>query len=531
MSFTTLRFLIFFAVVFIGYYSMHKSRQYLWLLAAGYVFYAFASPAYLIFLLVVTAATYAGGLLLGKMNEGEETYLAEHKQTLSKEEKKAYRNAVTRRKKVVLLCAITVAIAPLLVLKYAEFIVNNLFAICGIMKGATLSSGLHFILPIGLSFYTFQSLGYCIDVYRGVCVHERGFFKYALFVSFFPQLLQGPIGSYTELSPQLLEGRDFDYNRVVHGAQRVLYGFFKKLVIANQTALVINSVFDSPADYHGLTIFIAAILYSIQIYADFSGYIDMAIGCSEMLGIRLSENFSSPYFSKNIAEFWRRWHITLGTWFKNYVFYSILRSQWIASIRGTVKHSKYLSGMLPNVMALLLVWFMIGIWHGADWSFVVYGLYHGGFIIVAVILLPFHEWMDKKFPWLEENRIYGAFRMLRTFVIVSLGYLIFRPSNLEVTSTLVRNMIETPALKETVEFIYRNFQQLLVVGVASLIIFVIDVYRMKREVNPVLPSLTSRFSGLNCFVRWTVYVMAILSVVFLGLYGSDSQNQFAYFRF
>ena len=194
------------------------------------------------------------------------------------------------------------------------------------------------ILPVGLSFYIFQSLGYCIDVYRGTARAERNFFKYALYVSFFPQILQGPIGDYNRLAPQLFAPHDFSYKEAVYGIERVAWGFFKKLVIANQISLILDGVWIGYFEYSGCAFWMMALVfYAIQLYADFSGYMDIANGCAQMLGIRMDENFCTPYFSRNIAEFWRNWHITLGAWFKNYVFYPVLRTGWCNQLRKNLK--------------------------------------------------------------------------------------------------------------------------------------------------------------------------------------------------
>ena len=338
MVFTTLKFMIFMAVIFVMYYAMPKSKQWWLLLIASYIFYAFASPVYLIFLFATTGITYCGGRLLELNYSLRDEYLRARKPELSKEEKKCYKAKIASEQKIVLATVIVLLLLMLGIFKYATFVLNNFSGLLGVFGLDVNNLTLKIILPVGLSFYIFQSLGYCIDVYREMVKAERNFFRYALYVSFFPQILQGPIGDYNRLAQQLYMEHEFIYKNAKYGIQRITWGFFKKLVIANQISLVIDNIWASYDSYSGLVFWMFVLtMYSFQLYADFSGYMDIAIGCSQMLGITLDENFDTPYFSKSIVEFWRKWHITLGAWFKNYVFYSILRTNWCNYIRKKYK--------------------------------------------------------------------------------------------------------------------------------------------------------------------------------------------------
>lgn len=251
--------------------------------------------------------------MIGYLDSRKASYF--QKNELTKDEKKAYNKRCTRNKKIFCAAGIILNVGMLAFTKYFNFVGESVSAI----TGGTFTA-LDIIVPLGISFYTFQSTGYLIDVYRGMYEPQKNPMKYALFILFFPQIMQGPIGRYNDLAPQLFEPCKFDYDRLKSGLVRMLWGFFKKMVIADRAALLVNTVFDNWKPYSGAVIWAAVFLYAVQLYADFSGYMDIALGAGEALGIRLSENFRTPYFSKSTAEFWRRWHITLGTWFRDYLF-------------------------------------------------------------------------------------------------------------------------------------------------------------------------------------------------------------------
>ena len=417
-----------------------------------------------------------------------------------------------RKRQAVLAGVLTVLLGMLGVFKYGGWMAG----ICG--------GSLSLILPLGLSFYIFQSLGYCIDVYRGEFPAEKNLLRHALFVSFFPQLLQGPIGSYSSLAPQLCGGRDFDYHEAVFGLQRVVWGFFKKLVIANHIALLIDDKWTSQTAEGFVLWSFVLFLYSIQLYADFSGYMDIACGCSQMLGIRLDENFDSPYLSKSISEFWRRWHITLGAWFKNYLFYSLLRSDAINRLRKRFS-SKYLSSAIPTALSLLVVWILIGLWHGADFCYIFYGLYHGLFVILGVFLESqyrrFRETCERRFG----QKVYTAFQMFRTFAIVTFGYVLFRPGSIGATVDVLSRMFSRTGVMDCAKFVGVEFRDFVVIGFSSLVLVAVDAAHYKGV------KIRDRIHGCTPLARWMVYISSVVLILLFGAYGKESLNQFAYFRF
>ena len=500
MVFTTLEFIVFFAAVFVAYWALPSRGRWGLLLAASWLFYAWASPYYLIFLGVTTGVTYLAAV-------GMET------------------KRIPRKWGGV--GAAVVTIGMLVVFKYLEFLFANVNWLMGAAGVHASLPAVKLLLPIGLSFYVFQSLGYCIDVQREIVPAERNFFKHALFVSYFPQILQGPIGDYGRLAPQLFEKKTFDYEQAVYGIQRVAWGFFKKVMIANIIADRINPVWSAVGDYPGLICWSAIlVLYAIQLYADFSGYMDIACGCSQMLGVRLDENFQCPYFATSIADFWRRWHITLGAWFKNYVFYPLLRGGLLTKLRKRLKGRRKLANTVPTVLALFVVWFLIGLWHGADWSYVAYGLFHGAFIILAVALAPVTDRFHARCPAFVNSRGYAVFQMARTFAIVTIGYAIFKPANLATTGEILRQMFSAVDGGGVYQIQYTLHHSFIKVFAWIAFMFAVDAVHYTRP-NGTIRAWLRRWPVA---ARWAVYVAGLWLMVFYGEYGSGFE-QFEYFKF
>ena len=524
MPFTTLAYVAFFVIVFFAYYALPKKYQWLLLLIASYVFYSYVSAYYLIFLAITTFITYAGAMAIDNNLRRQATWLEEFGRTVSRDEKKAYKESMDRRRQLALTFVIIAVLLLLGIFKYLEFFLQNIAAIAGLFGFEYKSPALDIILPIGLSFYIFQSLGYCIDVQREMVVAERNVFKHALFVSFFPQLLQGPIGNYSRLSPQLFVRHEFDYIQVKFGLQRVAWGLFKKLVIANTIAHKIDPVWSSVDSYSGLGCWSAILFaYAIQLYADFSGYMDIACGCGQMLGIRLDENFNCPYFAKSVADFWRRWHMTLGEWFKNYLFYPLLRSRLSTKVRKSLKN-KYLSSTVPTIISLSIVWFVIGLWHGANWAYVIYGVYYGFFMVLAVVFDAIYKRIHDFSPMIFESVAYSIFRMLRTFIIVVFGYAIFKPASISMTIQIYGSMCDFHNIGLSSCGIFAKDVWPMWVGVIGM--FVADVIHYRFGEG----TIRSWFACRNSFVRYCIYIAGLLYVINFGLFG-DEFNHFEYFKF
>lgn len=522
MSFTTLGFIAFFVVVFFGYYTVPKKCQVPLLLVASAAFYASASCVFLLYLLITTLATYMGARIMAANLARQKAFIKEKGRTISRDEKSNYKAKEAGKRRWVLIGVMAVVLGLLGVFKYADFFLSNARWLLGVFGCGTSASGLtalNLILPIGLSFYVFQSLGYCIDVYREEIPAERNFLKYALFTSFFPQVLQGPIGNYERLSGQFSAVHEFDSARVVAGLQRVVWGFGKKLIIANRIAACIDPVWADVGSHSGAcTWLLVAVMYAFQLYADFSGYMDIACGCSQMLGIKLDENFDCPYLTKSISEFWRKWHITLGVWFKNYLFYPLLRSQWNTKLRK-------ISAPVATVVALVIVWALIGLWHGADWSYVAYGLYHGFFVILAAVLGTFYEKLHVFAPRFFQSRSYAVFQIVRTFLIVSVGYLIFKPANLAKTAAILSSSV-TFGINQAVALVQKDVQSWWICAVWILLLVIVDLIHIRYGYG----TIRGFVSRCPRAIRLLIYLASVEMILSFGLLETKFQV-FEYFKF
>lgn len=394
MLFNSFVFLIFLPIVFVLYWHVFRRElwwQNLFVVAASYVFYGWWDWRFLLLIAVTSLCSYGSGLLIDQQLQRGNQRLAKLWTVLN----------------------IAVNLTILGAFKYFNFFVDSLQMLFSEV-GVTLDApALKVILPVGISFYTFQALSYTIDVYRRQMAATKDIVAFFAFISFFPQLVAGPIERASNLLPQFLNRREFDYANAVDGLRQMLWGFFKKLVVADNCAVAVNSIWRSYTDQSGLALWIAAFLFSFQIYCDFSGYSDIAIGCTRLFGIRLRRNFDVPYFSRNIQEFWRRWHISLTTWFRDYVYFPL----------GGSRGERWMT-----VRNILIVFFLSGLWHGADWTFVLWGLYHG-ILLSALTFIPHKRYKDvvaesRTWPRLQELLQIGL-----TFTFVLVGWIIFRAEN------------------------------------------------------------------------------------------------------
>ncbi|MCR4655291.1 MAG: hypothetical protein K5770_03565 [Lachnospiraceae bacterium] len=378
MSLISFQFIIFLSIVLIIYYKIEKGNQWKVLLASSLVFYAWANPLYTVFIIISIVSTFF------LMREPTKTRLR---------------------------LTIGINLGLLIFFRYSVYI------------------GLHdIIVPLGISFYTFMTLGYALDCYNRKITPCDNIFRYALFISYFPQITQGPIGTYKGMAEELSSVHKFDINNIKEGGYRCIQGFFKKLVIAGRLSFYVDTVFSSPKDYNGLTLITAVFFYAMELYADFSGYMDIACGVSEMLGIKLSENFNRPYLSRNIQEYWRRWHITLNDWFREQLMMPAVTSDWnrkASRFLGKV-FPKAKKGTLRTVLPLILVWIVTGIWHGAEAVYIGWGIYFAIVMLFSVCTMSFMKKVRAFLHWNDENPAIRIFQTIRTFLIVCIGEVMFR---------------------------------------------------------------------------------------------------------
>lgn len=415
MSFASTRFLVFFGVLFLLYYALPRRFQWKLLLAGSLVFYWFAGWWCLIYIGVTTATTWFTARKMDALAREQDAWLKEHRAELSKEERKARKAQDKRARFRWLLSCLLVNFGILAVVKYTNFVLSNISALLSVF-GAGALPVFSLVLPMGISFYTFQAMGYLIDVYWGKCPAEGNFGKFALFVTFFPQLVQGPISRFGDLSPSLYGEHSWDSRQIAMGGERILWGLAKKLIVADRLAIPLRALVAGPEQYGGVYVLAVIFLYAVQLYADFTGGIDITIGAAQMLGVQVTENFIRPFFSKNVAEYWRRWHITMGTWFRDYLFYPMSVSKPILKLHQRCRNRFGRFGKHIGVHTCsLILWFVTGVWHGASWNFIVWGMLNGIVIIVSQELEPLYDKFHARFPRLKGSRGWDLVQVLRTF--------------------------------------------------------------------------------------------------------------------
>lgn len=418
MFFTSIEFIAFCAVLFILYYILPKKAQPWLLLLFSVAFFTSYSVKNLAYIAVTVLTTWGGALLMSHIFKAGDDYAAANKDTMTREDKKAHKAKVKRMARAVLIAVMLFNFGILAVLKYANFVMSNITALFRFETSGT-DLFLSIALPLGISYYTFMCMGYMIDVYRGKYKADRNIMHVALFAAYFPQLVQGPFSRFDEMGETLFAPHKFDGDRFSSAALRIAWGYFKKLVLADRVAVAVNALIAAPDQYRGAYVVAAVILYSIRIYGDFTGGIDITIGISEALGIKLKENFVRPYFSKSIAEYWRRWHITLGEWFREYIFYPISISKPINKFAKKLKPrlGAGFAKRLPIYTATIITWFVTGIWHGATWNFIAWGMANCVVILISEELSPLYEKFHAK-TGLGEDGVYGAFMSLRTYLLM-----------------------------------------------------------------------------------------------------------------
>lgn len=421
MSIISLSFVTFLIVVTFLYFLFPKSFQWIILLFASCAFYLSITPRGAIYVLFTVTTIFFGTNWMQKLLDEQKVYLKANKGFLSKDQKKEYRRSVQKKRKSIMFLVLFINIGLLCVFKYLHFAIDQINIVARQFGSANIDNSFILIAPLGISFYTFQSVGYLLDVFWEKQIPEKKYLRLMLFITFFPQITQGPISRFDQLSDQLFSEHEFKYHNFAYGAQRILWGYMKKMVIANTFAPCVQDLFLNYSSYSGISVFLGSFLYSIQIYADFSGYMDIMCGFCEVLGIRLAENFERPYFSKSVTEYWRRWHITLGVWFKNYVYYPIGMSNWNRQLAFKVKKKfgKRLAYTIPATIALIIVWLATGAWHGASWAYIVWGLLNGLFIILSIWMEPVYNKLKILFRIKGNSWSWRTFQTIRTFVLIT----------------------------------------------------------------------------------------------------------------
>ena len=529
MLFTSYRFILFILVLFLVYYIMPKKYQWILLLLASYIFYSIAGVKYLIYILATTLSTYFISLRLNQLQTAQASYLKENKESLSREEKKAYKAGMKLRQRRWMVLCLVFNFGILAVIKYADFTLSNINGVLNWVGTKPLPL-IGFILPLGISFYTFQTMGYLIDVYREKYPSERNLFKLALFISFFPQLIQGPISRFDDLKETLFSEHRADIKNISFGLQRILWGYFKKLVIADRLLVGVNTIVRNPEEYQGVYVLVGMFFYAITLYADFTGGIDITIGIAQVLGIRVKENFERPYFSKSIAEYWRRWHISLSTWFREYMFYPISVSKTMLDLgKSCKKHvGDWLGRRIAIYIASIIVWFTTGIWHGAAWNFIVWGLLNCLVILVSQECMPLYEKFHARFH-VGHTFWYRLFQVGRTFWLMSFLR----------TLDCYRDVGTTFRMYGTIVTRF-NYDELFTGGLMQLGLSIADYLVLIAAVAFMLAvsllgrsgSVREKLASRPLAVRYATYFILLLVILIFGAYGVGyDANQFIYSQF
>ena len=488
MLFNSLQFVIFFPIVIILYFLIPYKKRWILLLIASYYFYMCWKVDYILLIIISTLIDY---FCSNKMSQIKEK---------------------VKRKKW-LLISIFSNIGILFGFKYFNFFSDNiqtLFNNYNIFYEIPL---FNVLLPVGISFYTFQTLSYTIDVYNNKTPAQKHLGVFAVYVSFFPQLVAGPIERSNHLLPQFFRKHDFSYIRVKAGLQKMLWGFFKKIVIADNLAILVDGVYNNVDNYSGLTLIVATLFFTFQIYCDFSGYSDIAIGTAKVMGFELRENFKRPYFSKSIREFWQRWHITLSTWFRDYVYIPLGGNR-------TIKWRWYY-----NIFITFLV---SGLWHGANWTFVIWGALHGTYLIIALVLTN----PKKQFSSLIQKQSKSFNKLLDvtiTFILVAFAWIFFRANDLDdaiyIISNLFVNYNEILNLSE-LRMQFRGiglFQEDLIK--CFLLILTLFLYSSYERSGNVWEKLQKKPK----WIRWSIYYILVYGILFIAPH--SNVNNFIYFQF
>lgn len=396
MLFNSLEFICYFPIVCIGYFLLPHRIRWAWLLTASYVFYMSWNAFYALLLFAVTVITWLTALLLERAED-------------------------PHKRKYIFIVGTALACGNLFLFKYADFFLESLYTVLRPLRVADHSIMFRWILPVGISFYTLQAIGYVADVYRGGCAAQKHFGRYALFVSFFPQLVAGPIERSSSLMPQFEEALFFDAAAAASGLRLMAWGYFKKIVIADTVSTTVNHVYNNLDNFQGLPLIAATLLFAVQIFCDFSGYSDIARGCARIMGFRLSENFNHPYFSVTLKDFWNRWHISLSSWMKDYVY---------IPLGGNKK------GEARTVLNLFLTFLLSSLWHGANWTFVIWGCWHAAWRILERFVSRLGSAAG---VWRSSVESAWVGRIL-TFCIVCAGWVFFRANTLQDAIYVIENM-------------------------------------------------------------------------------------------
>lgn len=507
ITFISIQFFIFLGITLFLYFIFPLKNRWFVLLGASIYFYAQTGLPSIIFLLFAANIAYSTARII------EENYYNE-----------------TPNKKKARLYLITGISLILILLVYTKLGKSIFDAIKNILSLKQI--GFQEILPLGISYFTFSIIGYMTDVYWKKIKAEHNCLKFLLYMIYFPHIVQGPIPRYNRLASQLIDGHTFNYKNFCFGLQRMMWGYFKKMVIADRLALLTNEVFENYTSYEGLIFLIASIYAAVELYCDFSGCMDIALGCSELVSIHLDENFRRPFYAKSAAEFWHRWHITLGTWFKDYVYMPIVSSPFLSKL---CQHAKKTFGRrfarnLMSIIPLAVVWFLTGLWHGTGLNYILWGCYWGIIIIISTVFAPEYKKLTKTLKINTNSKSYHCFQIFRTCLLYFGSRLITAPGDLKVTTEIIHRIFLKFNIwilfDETLYDIGLDRKDFWIGILAIIILWKVSSLQEKGI------KVREKIASYPLILRWLIYYAGILSIIIFGIYGSNqSGNTFVYMNY
>ena len=511
MSFISFTFFLLLAATFILYFLLPLRYRWIVLLLSSLAFYIYGGALKVIFLLLAVLTAFLTGRKISSVYEDA-----------SKD-----KNEQKKKAKPVLIIGTIIIVGMLVFFKIAS---KALSGLSGVIMGHTIT--IDVLIPLGISYFTFALVGYMADVYWRKTAAEKNILHLMLYSIYFPQIVEGPIPRHKALQTQLLEGHEFDYKRVTFGLQRVLWGLFKKMVIADRAALMTKAVFGNHLAYSGIFYFLAVVVSAVQLYADFSGCMDIALGVSECFGVTLSENFKRPFFSTSAAEFWRRWHITLGAWFKDYVYMPLVLSPWLTGIGKKVREKRGTRAgkNIMTVIPLLAVWLLTGLWHGTGIGYIVWGLYWGVLIIISTVWAPEIKKLNERLHINSKSAGWKRWQRIRTFFVFCGGRLLTAPGSLRVSGAMVKSFFRdfNPWIFFDGELFNAGLsrQNMCCLIFALLVLFFISFRQEKGD------NIRETVAAYPIVLRWILYFALIFAIIIFGIYGPGySSDAFVYSQY
>ena len=529
--------MVFLPLTMIAYQIFPKRFRWIILLLASIGFYFSFSIKLTIYVIITATITYSVGLLIERTNQKKKLALdnlknakaekadksedkSSDRSKADKEQKAAIKARFQRRTKLFLIAGILTALGILLYLKYYNFFAENINLLFGAAEDSPVLPIKTIALPLGISFYTMQAVSYMVDVYWGKIEAQRNPFKLLLFLCFFPTIIEGPIALYRDMKDRLYVGNPIDPDNVVKGYTRFIWGVTKKLVIADRLNPAVTLLFDPAHESKGLDVIAAAVIFTVMEYMDFSGCMDMVIGVAQIFGIVIPENFRQPFFARNASEFWRRWHISLGVWFKAYIFYPIsmssLAKKWYKFAKGKV--NKHFTMVVASAMALLPVWLANGLWHGPKWTYIFYGVFYFVVILLELLLEPVGDKILALMHTSKENKIVNVIRILKTWIIIFVGELFFQADSLGEGFRMIRDIgkdfsLKLPWGKEDELLWYLDRHDWMVVIIMLIIVAVVNILR-EKEID-----VTEALLRKPLVLRWALVLALLLILTVFGCYG------------